>query len=65
MSVAEVLETLSAEDLFHLAHLARERERREAEHRLEEVARLAYLRGNWRTLIEDRPALGFYLRAAS
>jgi hypothetical protein len=57
MNAAKVLEVLeglglTADDLSHLAHLARERERARAE---EHTAHLA-------ELMWDRPALGYYRR---
>jgi hypothetical protein len=45
------LDQLSADDLFHLAHLARERERTQAENRAAEKAEVMW-----------KPALGFYRR---
>jgi hypothetical protein len=63
-ALAELL-GLTAEELFELAWCRRGQERAAAERRLEEVARMAELRENWRSLIADRPALGYYLMSVA
>jgi hypothetical protein len=51
---------MPAEHLAELLHLARERERRDAERHLQELAQRAELRDHWKTRLPDRPALGAF-----